>query len=217
MSQAIFSVFLLVLSFNLGGSLAAEVWQTWCVAKPSTSDSSLTDNMDFACDHVQDECNPIRKDTSNPCYNPDTLIHHGSFAMNAYYQKKGRHHWNCNFDNSGLISIKNPSYGSCVYTGGDTFMNLTSAQGKWCVATPSANNQVLQDSIDYACNHVDCSIITIGGPCYDPSSLISHASVAMNLYYQATGKLDSSCDFNGSGLIVIIDPSYGNCKFEFRQ
>lgn len=78
------------------------------------------------------------------------------------------------------------------------------------MATPSANNRVLQDSIDYACNHVDCSIITIGGPCYDPSSLISHASVAMNLYYQATGRLDSSCDFNGLGLIVISDPSKAN-------
>lgn len=214
MSLASFSLFLLVLSLNLAETLAAEILQTWCVAKPSSSDSLLRDNIDFACDHVQDECNPISN--SNPCYNPNTPIHHASFAMNAYYQKRERHQWNCNFENSGLISITNPSYAGCIYKGGATLMDLSSV-GKWCVATPSANNEMLQESIDYACSHVDCSIIKFGGSCYDPSNLISHASVAMNLYYQANGKLDSSCDFKGTGLIVTSDPSYANCKFEFRK
>ena len=81
-------------------------------------------------------------------------------------------------------------------------------QSKWCVARPGvSNNQMLQDNIDYACNHVDCSLIRAGGACYDPTNLISHASVVMNLFYQENGKLDSTCDFNGTGLIVISDPS----------
>lgn len=75
------------------------------------------------------------------------------------------------------------------------------------------NNQVLQDSIDYACSHVDCSLIRAGGACYDPSNLSSHASVVMNLYYQANGKLDSSCDFKGTGLIVMSDPSKKTIPF----
>ncbi|EXC58351.1 hypothetical protein L484_000395 [Morus notabilis] len=118
-SLASFSLFLLFLSDThlsdvssndfAGETLAAEILQTWCVAKPSSSDSLLRDNIDFACDHVQDECNPIKLGNSNPCYNPNTPIHHASFAMNAYYQKKERHQWNCNFENSGLISITNPS------------------------------------------------------------------------------------------------------------
>ncbi|KAL5577181.1 hypothetical protein UlMin_018880, partial [Ulmus minor] len=92
-----------------------------------------------------------------------------------------------------------------------------SAEGKWCVAKPTATNAVLQENIDYACSHVDCSLIKPSGVCYEPTSLISQASVAMNLYYQATGKMDFACDFKGSGLVVIGDPSYGSCKFEFRH
>lgn len=215
MFLAIFSIFLLVLSLNLGKSSGTEILQTWCVAKPSSTDSLLKNNIAYACDHLDEkDCDPILEGHS--CYNPDSIIQHASFAMNLYYQRKGRHQWNCNFNNSGLISLNNPSFGSCNFNGGEISVDLSSV-GKWCVASPVVSSQVLQDNIDYACNHVDCSLVRLGGACYDPSNLISHASAVMNLYYQANGKLDSSCDFKATGLIVMSDPSYGNCKFECRK
>ncbi|CAL2252173.1 unnamed protein product [Prunus armeniaca] len=39
------------------------------------------------------------------CYDPDRPVHHASFAMNAYYQKMGRNQWNCDFNNTSLISL----------------------------------------------------------------------------------------------------------------
>ncbi|KAL9263399.1 Glucan endo-1,3-beta-D-glucosidase-like protein [Drosera capensis] len=43
------------------------------------------------------------------------IIHHASVVMNAYYQKNGRHSWNCNFTGSALRVVTDPSYCSCSY------------------------------------------------------------------------------------------------------
>ncbi|CAH8358938.1 unnamed protein product [Eruca vesicaria subsp. sativa] len=56
-----------------------------------------------------------------------------------------------------------------------------------------------------------------GGSCYDPNTPLNHASNAMNLYYQAQGRHQQDCYFEGSGLITITDPSYGNCKYQYRK
>ncbi|XP_010508386.1 PREDICTED: glucan endo-1,3-beta-glucosidase-like [Camelina sativa] len=87
---------------------------------------------------------------------------------------------------------------------------------QWCVAKPSTATNKLQQNIDYACSKVDCKIISEGGACYSPNSLISAASVAMNLYYQTLGRNFWNCQFEGSGFISVTDPSYGNCIYKFH-
>ncbi|XP_073009469.1 major pollen allergen Ole e 10-like [Typha latifolia] len=83
----------------------------------------------------------------------------------------------------------------------------------WCIAKPSSSDEALQKNINFACSLTDCAIIQNGGPCFFPDSAMSHASVAMNLYYQSRGRNNWNCDFSGSGLVVITDPSYDNCKY----
>ncbi|KAD3337828.1 hypothetical protein E3N88_33349 [Mikania micrantha] len=90
-------------------------------------------------------------------------------------------------------------------------------QGAWCVAKPSTSDEELQNNIDYACTYVDCRIIRPGGSCYEPQKLVNKASVAMNLYYQANGRNYWNCDFKSSGIIAVTDPSYGDCKYEYKQ
>lgn len=80
-------------------------------------------------------------------------------------------------------------------------------QKTWCVAKPSADESALLENIDYACTHVDCGIFQKGCPCFYPDNPVNHASVAMNLYYQAKGRNWWNCDFKNSGLIVSTDPS----------
>ncbi|KAK1277121.1 hypothetical protein QJS04_geneDACA022226 [Acorus gramineus] len=91
------------------------------------------------------------------------------------------------------------------------FEFLTSYQSfqekTWCVAKASSDETSLQDNLHYACTQVDCSVINAGGSCFEPNLLISHASVAMNLYYQSRGRNVWNCDFTHSGLITISDPS----------
>ncbi|ESQ38992.1 hypothetical protein EUTSA_v10001721mg [Eutrema salsugineum] len=91
------------------------------------------------------------------------------------------------------------------------------SQGDWCVANPTTDNAKLLQNIDFACSKIDCQIIMEGGPCFNPNTPLNHASVAMNLYYQAQGRHFWNCQFEGSGLITVIDPSYGDCKYQFRK
>ncbi|XP_030539671.1 glucan endo-1,3-beta-glucosidase 7-like [Rhodamnia argentea] len=85
----------------------------------------------------------------------------------------------------------------------------------WCIAKPSTDNERLHHNIDYSCRHngVYCELIQPGGSCFHPDNAVSHASVAMNLYYIAAGKHPWDCHFNGSALIVTADPSIGNCIY----
>ncbi|WJX91696.1 hypothetical protein P8452_73431 [Trifolium repens] len=45
----------------------------------------------------------------------------------------------------------------------------------------------------------------LDGFCFFPDTTLSHASVVMNLYYASTGRSDSSCSFNNSGVINFTD------------
>uniref|UniRef100_A0A5B7BRB7 Putative glucan endo-1,3-beta-D-glucosidase n=1 Tax=Davidia involucrata TaxID=16924 RepID=A0A5B7BRB7_DAVIN len=114
LSLAILTLFLL-LSFNPGGTMRlANGQKYWCVAKPSSSNGELTENIKYACDQVGwKNCAVIAE--GGLCYHPNTLINHASVAMNIYYQYFHRNPWNCDFRNSGLTVMTNPSYGGCKY------------------------------------------------------------------------------------------------------
>ncbi|OEL20070.1 hypothetical protein BAE44_0018912 [Dichanthelium oligosanthes] len=90
---------------------------------------------------------------------------------------------------------------------------VVAGQKTWCVAKPSASNEVLSLNLNYACSQVSCAVIQKGGPCYYPDNLVSRAAVAMNLYYAANGRHAWNCYFNNSALVVQSDPSYGSCTY----
>ncbi|XP_020268859.1 glucan endo-1,3-beta-D-glucosidase-like [Asparagus officinalis] len=99
-----------------------------------------------------------------------------------------------------------------TFTSGGTLRSVQ-AQKTWCVAKPSSEEATLVANINYACSQVDCSISYQGFPCFYPDTLISHASIAMNLYYQANGRHYWNCDFKNSALIVTTNPSFGICVY----
>ncbi|XP_016544614.2 glucan endo-1,3-beta-D-glucosidase [Capsicum annuum] len=91
---------------------------------------------------------------------------------------------------------------------------LANEQKTWCVAKPSSDSKTLEENINYACSQVDCRILQKGCTCSSPDNLMNHASIAMNLYYQAKGRNHWNCHFGNSALIVLTDPSYGSCIYE---
>ncbi|XP_043808282.1 glucan endo-1,3-beta-glucosidase 3 [Manihot esculenta] len=198
---------LMVSCFNLGWNLkTANGQKTWCIVNPSTTHSELLVNLDYACSHVR--CSQIQQGSS--CFYPNTYHHHASFAMNLYYQFMGRHEEDCNFTNSALISLSDPSSGSCIYESGGNLEAYGKPYNKtyetWCVAKPATEDDMLQENINFSCNHVDCSPIQDGGSCFSPTTLMNHAAFAMNLYYQSTGRGSNSCEFRGTGLLVTTNP-----------
>lgn len=87
----------------------------------------------------------------------------------------------------------------------------------WCVSKPTSNDTQLMENLEYVCRRVDCHVIERGGPCFHLETHLHHASVAMNLYYQSTGRRNSSCDFRNSGLISLTDPSKPNWPIPISQ
>lgn len=78
----------------------------------------------------------------------------------------------------------------------------------WCVPKKDVSDEALQKNIDYVCSTgVDCKPIQEGGPCFNPNTVRSHASYAMNAFYQTFGRKDFNCDFNHTGVITSTDPS----------
>lgn len=78
----------------------------WCVPKPSASDTALQNNLNYVCSQGVD-CSPIQPGGS--CFNPTTVRAHAAYAMNAFYQTKGRNDYNCDFAGTGVLVATDPS------------------------------------------------------------------------------------------------------------
>ncbi|XP_062185369.1 uncharacterized protein LOC133888965 [Phragmites australis] len=88
-------------------------------------------------------------------------------------------------------------------------------QPLWCVAKPSVPDPIIQEAMDYACGSgAECGSIQPSGACYQPNTVLAHASFAFNSYWQQTRAAGGACDFGGTATIVTRDPSYEMCKFD---
>ncbi|KAG5381962.1 hypothetical protein IGI04_033432 [Brassica rapa subsp. trilocularis] len=86
---------------------------------------------------------------------------------------------------------------------------------RWCVTKAGAETEALQRNIDYVCGlGLDCEPIIEGGPCFLPNTVEAHSAYAMNLFYQTMGRHEFDCDFDKTGEITSIDPSYGDCQYQ---
>ncbi|KAL5777986.1 hypothetical protein ACOSP7_010912 [Xanthoceras sorbifolium] len=82
----------------------------------------------------------------------------------------------------------------------------------WCVPKAGVSAAQLQANLDYVCGHgFDCTPIQPGGACFEPNTLVAHATYAMNLLYQTSGRRD--CDFSQTATISSNNPSYNGCAY----
>ncbi|XP_027346444.1 basic proline-rich protein-like [Abrus precatorius] len=78
----------------------------------------------------------------------------------------------------------------------------------WCVAKPTVPDPIIQEAMDYACGSgADCKSIQPNGLCFQPNTLLAHASYAFNSYWQNTKIGGGTCDFGGIAMLVTVDPS----------
>ncbi|XP_009379327.2 glucan endo-1,3-beta-D-glucosidase [Pyrus x bretschneideri] len=85
----------------------------------------------------------------------------------------------------------------------------------WCVAKPTVPSDTLQVAMDYACGDgdADCKEIMPDGNCYNPDSVVAHASYAFNSYWQKNKRTGGTCNFDGTAMLINNDPSYLQCRF----
>uniref|UniRef100_A0A5B6ZM48 X8 domain-containing protein n=1 Tax=Davidia involucrata TaxID=16924 RepID=A0A5B6ZM48_DAVIN len=84
----------------------------------------------------------------------------------------------------------------------------------WCVAKPSVPEPIIQEAMNYACGSgADCDSILPNGSCFEPNTVIAHASYAFNSYWQRTRVAGGTCEFGGAAMLVSVDPSNDGCHF----
>ncbi|KAK8957368.1 Glucan endo-1,3-beta-glucosidase 12 [Platanthera zijinensis] len=103
------------------------------------------------------------------------------------------------------VTTLSPPEGNTTFIGGTT----------WCVGLKTAATAELQTALDWACGpgSTDCTAVRPGGACFEPNTVLSHASFAFNSYYQQNGNSDIACNFGGAAVITRSNPSYGSCVY----
>ncbi|XP_044494684.1 glucan endo-1,3-beta-glucosidase 4-like [Mangifera indica] len=87
--------------------------EQWCIADEQTPDSELQQATDWACGAGGANCTNIQ--VSQPCYYPNTVKDHASYAFNSYFQKYRSKGGSCYFKGAAMITELDPSYNSCRY------------------------------------------------------------------------------------------------------
>ncbi|KAF8041107.1 hypothetical protein BT93_B3126 [Corymbia citriodora subsp. variegata] len=101
----------------------------FCVAKQDADTDKLQDGLNWACGQGHASCAAIQE--GQPCYSPNTVVNHASYAYNDYYQKMHSVGGTCDFQGTAMTTTTDPSYGSCKFTG--------SSNSSSTVITPAAS------------------------------------------------------------------------------
>ncbi|XP_010539571.1 PREDICTED: leucine-rich repeat extensin-like protein 5 [Tarenaya hassleriana] len=84
----------------------------WCVAKPTVPDPIMQEAMNYACGSGAD-CSSIQP--NGPCFQPNILWAHASFAFNSYWQRSKGSGGSCAFGGTGMLVTVDPSYDGCHF------------------------------------------------------------------------------------------------------
>ncbi|XAR59948.1 Glucan endo-1,3-beta-D-glucosidase [Bertholletia excelsa] len=106
----------------------------FCVAKSGADPNKLQSGLNWACGQGHANCSAIQP--GKPCYYPDTMQNHASYAYNDYYQKMQSIGGTCDFDGTAMTTTIDPilppivmdmaallyllllaGYGTCIFTG----------------------------------------------------------------------------------------------------
>ncbi|KAI3884874.1 hypothetical protein MKW92_001243 [Papaver armeniacum] len=89
--------------------------KTFCVAKEDADQKMLLAALDWTCGQGKVDCAVLRE--GQPCFEPNTVAAHASYAFSAYCHENGIDHVTCNFNGVATITTTDPSYGTCLYPG----------------------------------------------------------------------------------------------------
>lgn len=95
---------------------------SWCIANPSASQTALQVALDYACGYGGTDCSAIQP--NGPCWDPNTVADHASYAFNDYYQKNPVP-TSCVFGGAAQLTNTDPSHGSCRFAAPTTTPTTT--------------------------------------------------------------------------------------------
>ncbi|PIN24292.1 Glucan endo-1,3-beta-D-glucosidase [Handroanthus impetiginosus] len=169
--------------------------------------------------------NLVRKMTSNPPLGtpakPGVEIPTFIFSLYDENQKSGpgtERHWGL-LENNGMPIYEVDFTGTRPEKEYSELVKPVSNMpynGKiWCVAANAVSPMELAAALDMACGQGNgtCAELAPGKGCYEPVSVIAHASYAFSSYWAKFRSAGVPCYFNGLAVQTITDPSHGSCQF----
>ncbi|KAG0496191.1 hypothetical protein HPP92_000882 [Vanilla planifolia] len=106
-------IFVLILIMLTSGSDGAFADRQWCIADEQTPDNVLQNALDWACGPGGADCRMIQP--NKPCYLPNNMRNHASYAFNSYWQKFKNKGGSCYFNGASMVTNLNPSHGPCSF------------------------------------------------------------------------------------------------------
>ncbi|KAH7572661.1 hypothetical protein ACOSP7_015866 [Xanthoceras sorbifolium] len=113
MSSALLRILLVLVLFTLILQQSDGQFEEWCIADEQTPDGELQMALDWACGKGGADCSKI--EANQPCYFPNNLKDHASYAFNDYYQKFKHKGATCYFNSAAMITDLDPSHHSCKF------------------------------------------------------------------------------------------------------
>ncbi|TKY45790.1 Glucan endo-1,3-beta-glucosidase 1 [Spatholobus suberectus] len=83
-------------------------FEQWGVVDEQTTKSELQAALDWACGRGGADCSKIQ--VNQPCYLPNTLKDHASYAFNSYYQKFKHSGGSCYFRGAAMTTKVDPRH-----------------------------------------------------------------------------------------------------------
>ncbi|XP_054824357.1 glucan endo-1,3-beta-glucosidase 3-like isoform X2 [Prosopis cineraria] len=80
--------------------------QTFCVARSNADAQMLQAGLDWACGPGKVDCSALLQ--GQPCYEPNNVISHATYAFNAYYQTMDKSPGSCDFKGVAVVTTTDP-------------------------------------------------------------------------------------------------------------
>ncbi|XP_044504612.1 glucan endo-1,3-beta-glucosidase 2-like [Mangifera indica] len=86
-----------------------------CIAKSGANPQKLQTALDWACGVGKADWSPLQP--GQPCYEPNNVFVHASYAFDAYYHQMGKTKEACDFNGVAAFTTADLSHGSCKLPG----------------------------------------------------------------------------------------------------
>ncbi|KAG7012646.1 Glucan endo-1,3-beta-glucosidase 12, partial [Cucurbita argyrosperma subsp. argyrosperma] len=83
-------------------------FEEWCIADEQVPDDELQRALDWACGKGGADCGDIQ--VKRPCFYPNTVRDHASYAFNSYYQKFKHKGASCFFNSAAMVTALDPKF-----------------------------------------------------------------------------------------------------------
>ncbi|KAL3625014.1 hypothetical protein CASFOL_031682 [Castilleja foliolosa] len=100
-------IFIFAVSQSSQHPAAPPYYKEYCIADVQANNETLPCALDWACKHGAD-CSAIKP--GQACFEPNTTLHHASYAFNSYYQKyKLNFGVSCYFNTTAVLTASDPT------------------------------------------------------------------------------------------------------------